>query len=51
MAAKLLKESALSIQEIALSVGFHDVAHFYRTFASKYHMTPKHYQIMYQEDR
>ena len=51
MATKLLKESALSIQEIALSVGFHDTAHFYKTFSSKYHMTPKHYQIMYQEDR
>ena len=48
MAAKLLKESALSIQEIALSVGFHDVAHFYRTFASKYHMTPKQFQLLYK---
>lgn len=48
MATKLLEESTLSIQEIALSVGFHDTAHFYKVFSAKYHMTPKQYQILHK---
>ena len=45
MAVKLLENMNLTINEVALSVGFHDVAHFYKAFSAKYNMTPKKYRI------
>lgn len=43
-AAKLLKNSALSISEVAFSVGFRDHAHFTNAFREKFGMTPKKYR-------
>lgn len=44
MAAKMLENEKLSINEIALSVGFHDMAHFYKVFTPKYGMSPRKYR-------
>ncbi|MBQ8816138.1 MAG: AraC family transcriptional regulator [Lachnospiraceae bacterium] len=51
MGVKLLGNVNLSINEVALSVGFHDVAHFYKAFTAKYKTTPKNYRLTnYGED-
>lgn len=51
MGARLLGERDLSINEVALSVGFHDSAHFHKAFAAKYHMTPKQYRTAQYGDK
>lgn len=43
-ARQLLKDSRLTIKEIALDLGFTDNAHFCKTFKRYYGMTPKEYQ-------
>lgn len=43
-ACHLLKETTLSNKEIALSVGFHQPAHFTRTFRRIIHMTPSRFR-------
>lgn len=39
-----LKDKTISIGDVALSVGFKDVAYFYRVFSKKYEITPKKYR-------
>lgn len=43
-AAEQLKTAELSIAEIGIGVGFHDVSHFYKAFSKKYGMSPKQYR-------
>lgn len=44
MGAKLLESGNLPLNEVALSVGFHDLSHFYKAFTARYQMTPKQYR-------
>lgn len=50
-AAKMLRESAVSIGEICAVVGFQDVSYFYRVFAKKYGCTPKRYRKISWEQK
>lgn len=43
-ATQMLRESELSIGEIAAATGFQDISYFYRVFAEKYKLTPKKYR-------
>ena len=43
-AAELLCGTSLSVQKIALSVGYSDMKYFYRIFGEKYHETPRQYR-------
>ena len=49
-AVELLENKNISINETGLSVGFHDVAHFYKAFSGKYGMSPKKYRSLKYED-
>ena len=42
--AEKLKDKNLSLNEVSLSVGFKDVAYFYKVFSKKYKTTPKKYR-------
>ena len=39
-----LKDKAVSVSDVAVAVGFKDVAYFYRVFSKKYGTTPKKYR-------
>ena len=43
-AAKLIKTTALTIQEVMYRVGFNNRSHFYREFMKRYGKTPKEYR-------
>ena len=43
-ATQMLENQELSFSRIGLTVGFHDVSHFYKAFVAKYGMTPKKYR-------
>ncbi|MBE6577965.1 MAG: AraC family transcriptional regulator [Ruminococcaceae bacterium] len=43
-AVEMLENEELSIFDIGMSVGFHDVSHFYKAFTAKYGMPPKKYR-------
>ena len=43
-AAFLLKNTALSVEEIAISVGYENKSYFHRIFSAKYGTTPKKYR-------
>jgi AraC-like DNA-binding protein len=43
-ACRLLKESVLSVKEIAFQVGFHDAAYFSRVFQRLLHSSPSEYR-------
>lgn len=45
-AAQLLKESGLTITEIAFQVGFRDSSHFSKLFKKQFGLTPKEYSKM-----
>lgn len=47
-AAKKLRETDSSITEIALSSGFNDAPHFYKTFCNKFKISPKKYREEHQ---
>lgn len=44
-AIEMLENKSISINEVGLSVGFHDVAHFYKAFSAKYGTSPKKYRL------
>ena len=44
-ACAMLKNPELSIAEIGLTVGFHDLSHFYKAFTAKYGIPPKKYRM------
>lgn len=50
-AARQLRESTLSIDDIFFNLGFHAPSHFYRLFKTHYHLTPNEYRKKYQETR
>jgi AraC-like DNA-binding protein len=43
-AAFLLKSSSLSVEEIALAVGYENKSYFHRIFSAKYSTSPKKYR-------
>lgn len=43
-AAELLQDGELSILDVCLSSGFHNLSYFYREFKEKYGMTPKEWR-------
>ena len=43
-AKALLKSSSMTVENIALSVGYQNVEHFNRLFKKAYHMTPIQYR-------
>lgn len=45
LCATYLKESDLSIMDIALEVGFNNISYFNKLFKAKYNMTPKKYRL------
>jgi AraC-like DNA-binding protein len=47
---RLLKESDLSISEIAYQVGYKNISHFNRIFKAEISISPKEYRIKYQEN-
>ena len=44
MARRLLQETALSVNGIALEVGYSDYSHFTKTFRQMFGMTPSVYR-------
>jgi AraC-like DNA-binding protein len=44
-AAYLLKNTSLSVMDIAMSVGYENMSYFHRIFQKEYGMTPRHYRI------
>ena len=46
-ATKLLLETNLQVEEIAVSVGYENVSYFYRQFKHRYGMTPRQYRIVH----
>ena len=44
-AAKMLRTTNLTIQEIIYDCGFNNRAHFYKEFNKRYGMTPKDYRM------
>lgn len=45
MAVKLLLDTDLSVEDIALDVGYENQSYFFRQFKSRYGMTPRKYRI------
>lgn len=50
-AAELLSKTDMSIMEVALQVGMHNISYFNRLFKKKLHMTPKEYRRETQKIR
>jgi YesN/AraC family two-component response regulator len=44
-AAYLLKNTSLSVMDIAMSVGYENMSYFHRIFQKEYGITPRHYRI------
>ena len=41
----LLKNTDLTIEDIALSIGYENLSFFYRLFSKKHNMTPRQYRL------
>lgn len=50
-AAQLLAETQLTIEQVALSVGWQDRSHFDRRFKETYGLTPAQYRISHRSTR
>ncbi len=50
-AVVLLMETDLSVEEIAVNVGYENRSYFYRQFKSRYGVTPKQYRVQHQNDK
>lgn len=50
-AVRLLLDTDLSVEEIALDVGYENQSYFFRQFKSRYGMTPGKYRLEHREDR
>jgi YesN/AraC family two-component response regulator len=44
-AGYLLRNTSLSVMDIAMSVGYENMSYFHRIFQAQYGMTPRHYRI------
>ena len=51
MAVHLLRDTKLSIEEIALDVGYENQSYFFRQFKKRYGMTPHKYRKEYIKDK
>jgi YesN/AraC family two-component response regulator len=51
MAVHLLHDTKLSIEEIALDVGYENQSYFFRQFKKRYGMTPHKYRKEYIKDK
>ena len=49
-AAQLLAESSLSVGEVIGAVGYDNTSYFFRTFRSRYHMSPRQYRMSANKD-
>lgn len=49
-AAYLLAETNLSVEEIALNVGYENQSYFFKQFKIRYGMTPRKYRLMYRKN-
>ena len=49
-AALLLKNTALSVGDIIVMVGYENTSYFYRIFTEKYGMSPKSYRKKEKEN-
>lgn len=45
-AARLLTETNLQVEEIAVNVGYENLSYFYRQFKKQYKMTPRQYRVV-----
>ena len=50
-ASSWLVETDLSIEEIAIAVGYENQSYFYRQFKERYGMTPREYRIKFQNEK
>lgn len=50
-AVHLLLDTNLSIEDIALDVGYENQSYFFRQFKSRYGMTPRKYRIEHKKDK
>lgn len=50
-AVMFLVETELSVEEIAVNIGYENHSYFYRQFKSRYGMTPNQYRVMHRDDR
>lgn len=50
-AVRLLLETDLSVEEIALHVGYENQSYFFRQFKSRYGVTPRKYRIEHKDDK
>ncbi len=46
-----LVETELSVEEIAVNIGYENHSYFYRQFKARFGMTPKQYRIMHKDDK
>lgn len=49
-AVYLLVETELTVEDIALEVGYENQSYFYRQFQKRYGMTPKKYRDLHKKD-
>lgn len=49
-AVMLLMESELSVEEIAIAVGYENQSYFYRQFKNRYGVTPRTYRLEHKKD-
>lgn len=50
-AVMLLLDTELSVEEIAVTVGYENQSYFYRQFRERYGMTPRHYRMEHRADK
>lgn len=50
-ASYLLMETELTVEDIALEVGYENQSYFYRQFQKRYGMTPAKYRILHKTDK
>ena len=50
MAVHLLLDTDLSIEDIALGVGYENLSYFFRQFKNRYGMTPRKYRVEHKSD-
>ena len=48
-AVQYLSKTTMPIEQVAQTVGYQNITHFYTLFRSKYQMSPKEYRLEYQQ--
>ena len=44
-AARLLRETSITVEEVMLRVGYHNASHFYSSFKKQFGMSPRDYRL------